>query len=96
MRQLRRVIDCYYNDYIGGDELAMQDGEEYHAWTLEELVDDITNEITNARGYLKMEDSLYGVEAKHFRFLGKEGIRSIVLGRCTRRHIEDKGWLWEK
>ena len=96
MRQLIRVIDYFYNEYIGGNENAMQDGNDYYAWTLDELVNEITNEVTNEKAYLRMEGSLGIVEAKHFRFLGKENIRSIVLGRCTRRHNEDKGWLWEK
>ena len=96
MKQLLKVVDHEYNDYIGGDENAMMDGNEYHPWTLEELIDVITNNITESDDYLEMEDTCEVVEAKHFRFLGKERIKALVTGRCYARKQEDGKWMWEK
>ena len=95
MRQLLSVINNQYNEIIGGAENACMDGNEFHPWTPEELIEDITDTITTQE-YLQIEDSWELVEAKHFRFLSKDNIRAMVAGRVMARHEEDHGWLWEK
>lgn len=94
--QLVKVVDCMYNDQIGGNENAMLDGVDYYAWKLEELIDWITDQITNAEGYLEMEDTMEMVEARHFRFLGKEEIKTVVTARCNYRKQKEGRWEWEK
>lgn len=96
MKQLLKVIDCLYNDYIGCNENSMLDGEEYHAFTLDELIETITNDIITCETYLPMEGTMEVVEAKHFRFIGKDDIKSIVTGRCFARKKSEGKWQWEK
>ena len=90
------VIDYYYNEFIGCNENAYLDGEEYHPYTNEELIKTIVSEIMNEPGYLNIEDSKYMVEAKHIRFLGKDYINAIVTGRVYARHSDEGKWEWEK
>ena len=90
------VVDYFYNEYIGGNENAYLDGEEYHPYTEEELIETIVDDIMNEPGYLNLEDSKYMVEAKHIRFLGKDMIKAIVTGRVVGRHLDEGKWEWEK
>lgn len=95
-RMLLKVIDKFYNDQIGWNENALLDGEEYKAWTEEELIEYITDSILSEKDYLEMENTWDVLEAKHIRFLSKERIRLIVTGVVIRRHAEEGKWEWEK
>ena len=74
----------------------MLDGNEYHPFTIEELIETITEDIITCDGYLEMEDTMEVVEAKHFRFLGSETIKAVVTGVCLGRKQEEGKWEWEK
>lgn len=94
--KLKLAIDKIYNDYIGGDENAMMDGEEYNAWTEETLIDQITKEILSETNYLDLEDTWEVLEAKHVRFMGEKRVREIVEHRVQVRHSKEGKWAWEK
>lgn len=93
--QLIKVVDHEYNDRIGGNINSYLDGSEYHAYTLEELIEEITNYILTCDTYLEMENTKEVVEAKHIRFLGKEEIEAVVSMRCKMRKEQDRKWEWE-
>ncbi len=94
--KLKLAIDKIYNDYIGGDENAMMDGEEYIAWTEETLIDQITKAILSETNYLELEDTWEVLEAKHVRFMGEKRVREIVEHRVQVRHSKEGKWAWEK
>lgn len=96
IKQLRGVIDYFYNEYIGCNENALLDGEEYIAWTEQQLIDEIVSDILNCKGFLNMENTCEMVEAKHFRFLGKENLYTLVQAVCSYRHQTEGKWEWEE
>lgn len=91
---LKKVVDFYYNNYIGGSENAKLDGDEYHAWTEPELIEKITEDILQETDSLQMEDTLMRMEAKHVRFMGKKRVHEIVEHRVQFRHLK-YAWEWE-
>lgn len=91
---LWKIITYYYNEYIGGNENAFLDGNEYTPFTEEQLIETITKEIMT-NDLLPMEDSFYCIEGKHIRFMGRKFIKSCVYAECHRRHEEDGLWEWE-
>ena len=96
LKQLNGIINHEYNDLIGGNENSYLDGEEFYPYTLEELVEDITNTILTSKEYLEIENSKMVVEQKHIRFLGKDFIRNLVYAICLQRKSEEGKWIWEK
>lgn len=96
LKQLNGIINHEYNDLIGGNENSYLDGEEFYPYTLEELVEDITNTILTSKRCLEVENSKLLVEQKHIRFLGKDVIRNLVYAICFQRKSEEGKWIWEK
>lgn len=95
-KKLFKVVDCMYNDYIGGNENAMEDGAEYHPFTEQELIETITNDILTEKNYLSIEGSWEVLEAKHVRFMGEAKVKEIVTARVMARHMTEGKWEWEK
>lgn len=94
-RMLKSCIDKVYNDEIGGNENAMWDGNEYTAWTEENLINYIV-EYFMTKKYLELEDSWEVLEGKHIRFMGKQRVHEIVEHRVKYRHEKEGKWKWEK
>ena len=92
--KLKYVVDYFYNEYIGGSENAKLSGDEYHAWTEPELIEQITADILKEKDFLHLEDSWEVLEAKHVRFMGEKRVREIVEHRVQFRHQQYR-WDWE-
>ena len=92
--KLKYVVDYFYNEYIGGSENAKLSGDEYHAWTEPELIEQITADILKEKDFLHLEDSWEVLEAKHVRFMGEKRVREIVEHRTQYRH-QQYSWEWE-
>ena len=94
-RLLKLAIDKIYNDYVGGEENHYLDyNERYFNFDEASLIDTITNEILREKDYLRLENSIYVLEAKHIRFMGEKRVREIVEHRVKFRHNKE-GWCFE-
>ena len=79
-KDLARVVDNFYNDAIGGNENSYMDGTVYHAYTEEELVAEIIKSILYSKESLRLEDTIWVLEPKHIRFMGKkESVKSLAI-----------------
>lgn len=92
---LKLAVDKLYNDYVGGEENHYLDNDErYFNFTEESLIDDITNDLLKEKDYVRLENSVWVLEAKHIRFMGKKRVREIVEHRVKFRHNKE-GWCFE-
>lgn len=94
-KKLKKVVDYFYNMYIGGSENALLDNDDYRAWTEANLINEIKTSILSEKYYLHLEDSLEVLEAKHVRFMGEKRVTEIVEHRVKFRHESDGLWTWE-
>ena len=94
-RLLKRAVDKLYNDYVGGEENHYLDYDErYFNFTEDSLIETITDELLKTKDYVRLENSVFVLEAKHIRFMGKQRVREIVEHRVKYRH-EKEGWIFE-
>ena len=94
-RLLKLAVDKLYNDYVGGEENHYLDNDErYFNFTEESLIDTITNDLLKEKDYVRLENSVWVLEAKHIRFMGKKRVREIVEHRVKFRHNKES-WCFE-
>ena len=93
---LKGAVDYMFNDEIGCNENAFLDGDDFHAWGEEELIDYIVWSTLVARSPLRIEESWMCLEPRHIRFIGGTRVREIVEHRVKYRHQTEGPWLWEK
>lgn len=90
---VKGVVDCLYNDEIGGRENHYYDTNELLPITEEELINQIVETLMKSK-YTLWTESGYGLEPRHIRFIGKARIIEIVKHRVQFRHTKET-WEWE-
>ena len=95
-QEIAMYTDKLYNDYIGGNECSMQDGQDYTAFTEEQLIETISNDIVSTKDAYVWLDNGMALEKKHIKFVGNQRIHEIVEHRIQYRHKKEGLWMWEE